>query len=102
MRSNYWPKLSKAEINERVFSALDGNVDFYNEDIIGIPGSHLDPKVFYNDAPFLADAPFLSALIKNPNHIGCHTLGKSEHFFEGTHAIERELIDLCAKQILNG
>jgi tyrosine decarboxylase / aspartate 1-decarboxylase len=102
MRSNYWPKLSKAEINERVFSALDGNVDFYNEDIIGIPGSHLDPKVFYNDAPFLADAPFLSALIKNPNHIGCHTLGKSEHFFEGTHAIERELIELCAKQILNG
>tara|TARA_A100001015_G_scaffold280395_1_gene342568 strand:+ start:670 stop:1896 length:1227 start_codon:yes stop_codon:yes gene_type:complete len=102
MRKNYWPKLSKAEINERVFTALDNNVDFYNEDILGIPGSHLDPKVFYNDAPFLTDAPFLSALIKNPNHIGCHTLGKSEHFFEGTHKIERDLIDLCAQQILNG
>lgn len=102
MGSNYWPKLSKEEISKRVFEALDQNVDFYHENIIGIPGSHLDPKVFYSDAPFLKDAPFLSALIRNPNHIGCHTLGKSEHFFNGTHQIERELVKLCANQILNG
>jgi tyrosine decarboxylase/aspartate 1-decarboxylase len=102
MKKGFWPKLSKKEINQRVFSALDKNIDFHEENVLGIPGSHLDPKVFYNDAPFLEDAPFLSALIKNPNHIGCHTLDKSEHFFEGTHTIERELIQLCAKHILNG
>lgn len=102
MKKGFWPKLSKKEINERVFSALDQNIDFDEETVLGIPGSHLDPKVFYSDAPFLADAPFLSALIKNPNHIGCHTLGKSERFFDGTHAIERELVDLCANHILNG
>ena len=58
--------------------------------------------MFYDDAPFLKDAPFLSALIANPNHIGCHTLNESEAAFEGTHQIEKELIDLCAQQIFEG
>lgn len=98
----YWKKLSKEAIHNRVFSALEKNVNFYEEDILGIPGSHLDSKVFYHDAPFLKDAPFLSALIHNPNHIGCHTLGESERFFAGTQEIERELIALCAEQILEG
>lgn len=97
-----WKKLSKEEINKRVFDALDQNVDFFDENPLGIPGSHLDNKVFYQDAPFLKDAPFLSTLIHNPNHIGCHTLGKSESFFRGTQEIERELIALCSEDILNG
>jgi glutamate/tyrosine decarboxylase-like PLP-dependent enzyme len=97
-----WKKLSKDEINKRVFEALDKNVDFFDENPLGIPGSHLDNQVFYQDAPFLKDAPFLSTLIHNPNHIGCHTLGKSESFFSGTQDIERELIALCAEDILNG
>jgi tyrosine decarboxylase / aspartate 1-decarboxylase len=95
-----WTKLSKDTIRTIVFNALEENVNFYEEDILGIPGSHLDNKVFYQDAPFLKDAPFLTALIHNPNHIGCHTLGASESFFRGTHQIERELIGLCAGQIL--
>ncbi|MFW5762574.1 MAG: pyridoxal phosphate-dependent decarboxylase family protein, partial [Cyclobacteriaceae bacterium] len=46
--------------------------------------------------------PFLTSLIHNPNHIGCHTLGTSESFFQGTQSIERELLELCATKILNG
>ncbi|MGK7397603.1 MAG: pyridoxal phosphate-dependent decarboxylase family protein [Candidatus Cyclobacteriaceae bacterium M3_2C_046] len=98
----YWEKMSKGAIQKRVFDALGKNRNFYEENVIGIPGSHLDQKVFYSDAPFLQDAPFLTALIHNPNHIGCHTLGKSESFFKGTQAIEKELIALCAEKILEG
>ena len=92
--------MSREAIRGRVFKALDANVDFYNHGSIGVPASHLDEKVFHRDASFLKEAPFLSALLRNPNHIGCHTLGKSESFFRGTQAIERELIALCAKDIL--
>lgn len=98
----HWEKLSAAEIQKRIFIALDKNVNFYDETIVGVPASHLDSKVFYSDANFLKDAPFLSALIHNPNHIGCHTLGKSESFFSGTQEIERELISICAHDILKG
>lgn len=99
---SHWKKLGKKEIKDRVVEALKQNVDFYESNILGVPGSHLDDKVFYQDAPFLDDAPFLTTLIHNPNHIGCHTLGKSESFFKGTQAIERELIALCAEDILKG
>lgn len=97
-----WKKLSHQQINEHVFSALNENVNYYNENIIGLPASHLDDKVFYQNAPFLEDAPFLSTLIHNPNHIGCHTLGSSESFFKGTQAIEKEVIEICAGNILKG
>jgi len=82
-------------------NALKANVDFEDNDLIGVPASHLDPKVFYSNAPILKDAPFLNSLIKNPNHIGCHTLGNSEPFFSGTQEIERDLIDICATDILD-
>ncbi len=98
----YWKKLSPAQIKERVFKALDENVNYYEEDVLGVPASHLDGKVFYQNAPFLADAPFISTMVHNPNHIGCHTLGHSEHFFKGTQEIEREVIEICASDILNG
>lgn len=97
----YWKKLSKPAIKERVFTALNDNVDFYQQTKLGVPGSHLDDKVFYQDAPFLDDAPFLTTLIHNPNHIGCHTLGRSEPFFRGTQSIEKELIALCSVDILD-
>lgn len=97
-----WIKLSKNEIKERVFNALKQNIDFYRQQTLGVPGSHLDDKVFYQNAPFLAEAPFLTTLIHNPNHIGCHTMGKSESFFRGTQQIERELISICAEDILGG
>lgn len=98
----HWKKLTAEEIKNRVFTALDQNSDFNNTSIIGLPASYLDPKVFYQDAPFLKDAPFLTALLHNPNHIGCHTLGESEEFFKGTQQIERELIRICGEDILNG
>jgi len=97
-----WKKLSSSEIKTRVFDALEQNVNYTEKDVLGVPASYLDEKVFSQDANFLGDAPFLSALIKNPNHIGCHTLGNSESFFKGTQDIERELIEICSVDILNG
>ena len=97
-----WVKKSQEEIKNRVFSALEENANFGSHEALGIPASYLDDKVFNKDESFLSTAPFMSAMSKNPNHIGCHTLGKSESFFKGTHAIERELLDICAVDILKG
>lgn len=96
----YWKKLSSTQIKQRIFEALDKNVDYFDETILGVPASHLDSQVFHADASFLKDAPFMSTLVHNPNHIGCHTNGESEHFFAGTQAIEREVIEICAVDIL--
>ncbi|MBO3699552.1 pyridoxal-dependent decarboxylase [Roseivirga sp. E12] len=98
----HWDSYSHSKIKEIIFSALERNLDYREKPVLGLPASYLDSEVFYDDAPFLKDAPFLSALIANPNHIGCHTLNESEAAFEGTHKIEKELIDLCAQQIFAG
>ena len=74
-----WNKIEHEEINELVENALSENTSFKNDYLLGIPASHLDSKVFYNDAPFLQGAPFLRTLITNPNHIGCHALGGSKN-----------------------
>ncbi len=100
--SNIWVKKSQEEIKTRVFTALQENVNFKENEILGVPASYLDDKVFNQDESFLSVAPFMSALSSNPNHIGCHTLGKSESFFKGTQTIERELLDICAVDILKG
>lgn len=97
----YWKKRSNEEIKEIVFEALSKNVDYDEQNVLGIPASYLDRNVFPHDANFLNEAPFLSTLIHNPNHIGCHTLGDSEPFFSGTQEIEKSLIDICAYDILN-
>lgn len=96
-----WNRLDHDEINRTVEQALSENTSFRNDYLLGIPASHLDSRVFYDDAPFLAEAPYLRTLIANPNHIGCHTLGESEKYFKGTHKLERDLIKLCAEDILN-
>ncbi|MEY3236550.1 MAG: hypothetical protein RI883_651 [Bacteroidota bacterium] len=97
-----WLKRSQQEINDTVFNALSQNVNYTDEIVLGVPASYLDEKVFSQDHSFLKDSPFLSALVQNPNHIGCHTIGESENFFKGTHEIERELIGICAEEILQG
>ncbi len=97
-----WIKKSDDELKARVFDALARNVNYEKETVFGVPGSRLDEKVFHRDATFLKDAPFLSTLMENPNHIGCHTLELSEPFFEGTQEIERELIEICASDIFGG
>lgn len=96
----HWTKKSDQEIKTKIFNALDKNINYQSQHIIGIPASYLDDKVFNQDATFLKDAPFISTLVQNPNHIGCHTLGKSESFFSGTQKIEKEVIDICAMDIL--
>lgn len=97
-----WEKKSEEEIRAIVFNALDQNINYSEKNVLGLPASYLDEKVFSQDANFLKDAPFLTSLIKNPNHIGCHTLGSSESFFAGTQEIEKDLIEICANDILNG
>jgi glutamate/tyrosine decarboxylase-like PLP-dependent enzyme len=94
--------MSSSNIKYRIFEALDQNIDYRNRTILGVPASHLDESVFYHDIALLKDAPFLSTMVHNPNHIGCHTLGESESFFKGTHELEKELINLCAEDILRG
>lgn len=101
-KMQFWKKLTPEQVNYRVFEALDQNVDYKERLPLGLPASQLDEKVFTPQAALLKEAPFLSTLVKNPNHIGCHTLGDSESFFAGTQALERELIALCAVDILNG
>ncbi len=98
----YWRKLTENQIRARVADALSKNIDYRDKTILGVPASHLDEKVFYGNAAFLKDAPFLSTMIYNPNHIGCHTLGESESFFIGTQEIEKELMALIGEDILNG
>ena len=100
--SSTWKKRSSEEIKTIVFNALKKNVDFRKGKFLGVPASHLDENVFYSEAPFLRDAPYMSTMVANPNNIGCHTLGESESFFEGTQEIERELIKICAEDILKG
>ncbi len=95
-----WKKLEQSVICRRVFDALESNRNYIHEELIGVPASYLDPKVFSQDDSILNDAPYLTALVNNPNHIGCHTLDSSESFFAGTQEIERELIELCAVDIL--
>lgn len=97
-----WTKQSEKVIQERIEQALKQNISFEEKNIMGVPASYLDQRIFYPDAPFLKEAPFLMTLRQNPNHIGCHTLGQSEDFFKGTQAIERELIRICAEDIMKG
>lgn len=102
MKMKIWQKKSQDEIKQRVFEALQNNVNYSSQNVLGIPATYLDENVFSQDEAFLKDAPFMTTLVKNPNHIGCHTLGNSEGYFSGTQEIEKELIELCAVDILKG
>jgi tyrosine decarboxylase / aspartate 1-decarboxylase len=95
-----WKQKTNEEINQRIVAALEENVNYKYQSIIGLPASHLDEKVFSQEVDFIRDAPYLSTLVQNPNHIGCHTLGASEQFFSGTQQIEREVLAICAEDIL--
>src|SRR5659263_144416 len=95
----YWKKLSQEERKNRIQRALDENVNFSKDASLGYPASKLDGKVFYDDAPFLNDAPTLKTYVANPNHIGCHTLGTSEKAFKGTQEMEREVLNVIAVDI---
>ncbi len=96
-----WDKMPYEKIKQRVFDALGNNLNYQGEPILGVPATYLDQEQFYFNAPFLKDAPFLSVLINNPNHIGCHTYSQGESYFQGTQELEVELIKLCAEDIFD-
>ncbi len=95
-----WSALSPEEVRQRVHAALDHNRSYRARDILGLPGTLLDPKVF-PATPEVMRRPWLRTTVENPNHIGCHTLGDSEPAFQGTHDLEREAIALCAEHIFS-
>ncbi|HBI01246.1 MAG TPA: aminotransferase class I/II-fold pyridoxal phosphate-dependent enzyme [Flavobacterium sp.] len=92
----YWKKYTHQERLNRIQLALEENVNFSKDISLGFPASKLDGKVFYDNAPFLKEAPTLQTFVANPNHIGCHTLGDSESVFSGTQQLEREVLDAMA------
>ncbi|MEE9350203.1 MAG: pyridoxal-dependent decarboxylase [Flavobacteriaceae bacterium] len=95
----YWKRIPKTEQNKRIDDALQKNVNFLTDISFGYPASKLDETVFSSDAPFLKDSPLLRSFVSNPNHIGCHTTGESEHAFEGTQQLEREVLQVLAVDI---
>jgi glutamate/tyrosine decarboxylase-like PLP-dependent enzyme len=94
-----WKKLPFKTIKKKVFEALNSNINYNKNLILGVPATYLDQEQFYFNAPFLKDAPFLSTLIYNPNHIGCHTYSQGESFFSGTQKIEIDVLKLIAEDI---
>lgn len=98
---HYWKKLTATERQLRIGEALAENVNFSKDASLGYPASKLDGKVFYEEAPFLKDAPMLQSFVANPNHIGCHTFGTSEKAFKGTQEIEREVLNMIATDIFH-
>ncbi|WP_338377565.1 pyridoxal-dependent decarboxylase [uncultured Flavobacterium sp.] len=96
---HYWKKLSQEERKNRIEKALQNNINFSKDISLGYPASQLDGQVFYDDAPFLKDAPTLQTFVANPNNIGCHTYGDSESAFGGTQDIEREVLNVLAVDV---
>ncbi|MGB0836970.1 MAG: pyridoxal phosphate-dependent decarboxylase family protein [Flavobacteriaceae bacterium] len=96
---HYWKKLTDNQLSNRIDEALASNVNFSKDISLGYPASKLDGNVFYDNAPFLKDAPVLRSFVANPNNIGCHTLGTSEKAFKGTHEIEREALSVLAVDV---
>ena len=96
-----WSAWPIERIEGRVFEALAANRSYRSDAVMGLPGSFLDRRVF-PPLPELARYPWLATWMANPNHIGCHTLGTSEPHFQGTHALEREVIAICAEGLLGG
>jgi len=94
-----WEKLEFEEIKTEVFSALNENQSYYKDHIFGIPGTHLDSKIFPETEPFLKHAPFIRSLVENPNHIGVHTLKTHMEHWSGTQKLERDVLKMCAEDI---
>ncbi len=95
----YWKKLPFTQVKKTVFEALADNINYKDEPILGLPATYLDQEQFYFNAPFLKEAAFLSTLISNPNHIGCHTYSRGESYFSGTQKLEVDLLRICAEEI---
>lgn len=95
----FWPVYPFDELKTFVFNALEHNASYYDHNIMGLPATYLDPKMFPADADFLENAPFIKSFIENPNHIGLHTYEKSISSFQGTQKLELDLLRICAEEI---
>jgi len=95
----YWPEKSFDELKSIILNALDQNSSFYDNNIMGLPATYLDPKIFPSDAEFLENAPYIRSFIENPNHIGLHTYDISLPTFKGSQHIELELLRICGEEI---
>lgn len=96
----FWPANPFHELKDIVLNALEHNSSFYNHNILGLPATYLDPKMFPANADFLENAPFIRSFVENPNHIGLHTYEKSLPAFKGTQKIELDLLRICAEKFL--
>jgi len=96
----YWEKLSKEAITIKVNQALSKNIRFDKNKIMGTSISFLDPIVF--DKKYKRNAPFLTSMIHNPDHRGCHTINVNGSLFEGTKELELDVIRICAEELLGG
>ncbi len=94
----YWKKLSTKETSIRIAKALRSNINFEEHNCLGIPASRLDDSLFTNS--LAGKEPLIQVYHHNPNHIGCHTIGESEVFFNGTQALEKELVELLSVDLL--
>ena len=94
----FWPANPFHELKDIVLNALEHNSSFYNHNILGLPATYLDPKMFPANADFLENAPFIRSFVENPNHIGLHTYEKSLPAFKGTQKIELDLLRICAEK----
>jgi len=108
----YWERYPQEEIKRQLALAIDRNINYHTDAVLGFPGTHLDAEDYYADhcsvlthipwsSSELDDEPYLRAIIENPNHIGCHTAEMSECGFPGTQALEREALALCAEEIMH-
>ncbi|MEZ4848440.1 MAG: hypothetical protein R3B93_07440 [Bacteroidia bacterium] len=78
-------KRSQEEIKTIIFKALDNNVNFVKQNVLGIPAHTLMKKSLIRMLLFVKDAPFISTLIQKPqSYHFTLTLGKSEHYFSGS------------------
>jgi len=93
-------KKYQKEVQEIVRKGMSNNINFDMNNVLGLPAYYLDLEVFSSDSNLLKDAPFLTALVHNPNHIGCQTLSVSEQYLWVTQKIEKELIEICAVDIM--
>ena len=102
-----WEKYSRDVISGRVAVAIDHNINYHTDAVLGFPGTHLDAEDYYADgssvitkipweSSLLDNEPYLRTIIENPNHIGCHTAEHSETGFPGTQELEREALAICA------
>ncbi len=97
--TGHWEAYDDERIERAVRDALAANRNFDDGGVLGLPGSHLDSRVFPR-TEFVAGSSFLTTFIANPNHIGCHTGDVSEPFFAGTQALERDALRICAEAVL--